>query len=350
MKQLRSAYLDHLKSGVTTLVYCLRLVRQDGAVFRWTSHDRPLTMLDTGAEYLPDQGSPDQSAIRGNSDGQADTFDLEGALTGNGVQRHEIAAGLFDFAKIYLFRTPWTDAHEDDEELVAGYLGKTELSDNRFVTEFRSLAAALDQEIGRTHAPICDADLGDSRCQVRLTPPAWQASTAYSVRRVGEAESGSVIRPTSENGRHFKCIEAGVSGSTEPPWDPGIGSVTNDGSAKWRTIRALTQTDTIAAVTSSGIFTGQLGFPNDWWGSGTVEFTTGDNAGIRREVKTYAADQYTLWAAMPYPIAVGDQIIATAGCRKRFDEDCADKFDDHINNQSYPHLPGENAVNKFGGQ
>lgn len=350
MKDLRDDYLDALKSGVTTLVYCLRLVRRDGTTYRWTSHDHPLEMLDSGEVYEPDHGSPDESAVRSNSDGESDTFDLEGALTGNGVRRDEIAGGLFDFAKIYVFRTLWDDPHEDDEPLSAGYLGKTELRNQRFVTEFRSLASALDQQIGRVHAPTCDATLGDSRCRVRLEPPEWEADTAYDVREDGRAETGDVVAPTSDNGAHFQCIESGTSGSSEPTWNTTIGETTSDGGVTWEAIRARTQTDTVASVTDAGTFTGQLGFPDDWWGGGTVEFTSGENKGIRREVKAYADDLYTLWKAMPYPVEVGDTFLATAGCRKRFGPDCQDKFDNHVNFQGFPHLPGENAVNKFGGQ
>ncbi|MFW5970144.1 MAG: DUF2163 domain-containing protein, partial [Halofilum sp. (in: g-proteobacteria)] len=242
------------------------------------------------------------------------------------------------------------DPHEDDEELISGYLGKTELSNNRYVTEFRSLAARLEQTIGRVHSPSCDAALGDSLCQVRLTPDEWQADTAYSVRKSGEAESGSVVAPTSENGAHFKCIDAGTSGSGEPSWNTTVGDTTLDGGVTWEAIRALTQTDTVSAVTDTGEFTGQLGFPDDWWGGGTVEFTSGENAGIRREVKTYESDKYKLWKAMPYPVEVGDTFTATVGCRKRFKTDCQSKFDNAFNFQGYPHLPGEKAVNKFGGQ
>ena len=351
MKNLRQTYIDHLASGATKLAYCLRIVRQDGTTFRFTTYDGQLTMLDTGAIYEPQEAVSLDSAVTTDASGSPAKIDLSGALSPNGVSRDDLAAGLFDFAELYLFRTIWDDPREDDEELVKGFFGKTELEDNRFVAEFRSIAAKLDQEIGRVHTPTCDADLGDSRCQVRLSPPEWTASTSYTVREDGDAGSGSVVAPTTENGRHFKCITAGTSGSSEPSWDTTIGNTTSDGGVVWKAFRALTQTDAVASVTSNGEFAGQLsGFPDDWWGGGTVKFTSGANAGIEREVKGYVSGVYELWQAMPFDVAVGDSFTATAGCRKRFDEDCAGKFDNHVNFQGFPHLPGENATNKFGGQ
>lgn len=350
MKNLRQAYIDHLSSGTLRLTVCMRIVRRDGTTFRFTDHDRELTMQDTGAVYQPQDSASADSAVTYNADGSPDKIDLMGALVPNGVSRDDIQGGLFDFAEVFIFRTIWDDPMEDDEELMKGRFGTTELEDNRFVTDFTSLASALDQEIGRVHSPVCDANLGDNLCQVRLTPPTWSASTAYNERTDGDAGSGSVVAPSTENGTHQKCITAGTSGSSEPTWNTAIGGTTTDGTVTWEAIRARTQTDTVGAVTGKGVFTGQISFPDDWFGGGTVKFTSGANSGIEREVKSYVSGQYTLWAAMPFDVSVGDTFVATAGCRKRFDQDCQQKFENRFNFQGYPHLPGENAVNKFGGQ
>ena len=55
----------------------------------------------------------------------------------------------------------------------------------------------------------------------------WVASTAYSY--------GDVIVPTAvnQNGRRYKCIRAGTSGSTEPFWNPYYGGRVVDGSLVW---------------------------------------------------------------------------------------------------------------------
>jgi hypothetical protein len=111
----------------------------------------------------------------------------------------------------------------------------------------------------------CRADLGDDLdgsepehelkqgfgCKVRLDPPYWAASTAYTVRPPGDAGLGSVVKPTVEEipgGRHFKCTTAGTSGLTEPVWDNAVGAATADGTVVWTAIEALTKTGTVYEV------------------------------------------------------------------------------------------------------
>lgn len=352
MKTLRAAYQNHLDSGVTALVYCLRIERRDGVVHRFTSHDRALTM-DTGKVYLPDAGGADVSAVRDTADLDPNNFDLEGALTANGIARADIAAGLFDYAEIYLFRTRWDDPVEDDEKLGKGYWGQATLQNQRYVTEFRSLKTALDQTVGRLYTATCDADLGDARCQVRLDPPAWQASTAYTVREAGAAETGNMVKPAVQNGVWYQCTVAGTSGSSEPTWDVTIGNTTTDGTATWTAIRALALTAAVTSATDrANIAASALDQPDDWWGAGLLTFTSGANAGIAKEIKTFtsAGGVIELWEAFPFAIAVGDTFTIQAGCRKRFGEDCQGKFDNPINFQGFPHVPGENRVLKVGGQ
>lgn len=281
MKTLRAPYQTALESGVTTLTYCLRIERTDGVIYRFTSHDRELEMSN-GTVYVPDQGGADVTAVTAGSDGRAATFDLDGALTPNGIRREEIAAGLFDHAQLYLFRTLWDDAVEDDEPLGKGFWGEAEMQDHRYTVEFRSLSHLLEQRVGRVHTALCDADLGDSRCKVVLAN--------------------------------------------------------------------FTDSGTVQSVTDRKTFTAALGRPDDFFGAGLVTFTSGENAGISREVDTYEADQFVMWQAFPFVITAGDTFDAQAGCRKRFQEDCIAKFDNAVNHQAFPHLPGRDAINRFGGQ
>lgn len=347
-KQLGSGYLQRLAAGVTTLAYCLRIERTDGVVYRFTSHSEPLTM-DTGAVYAPDQGGADVTAVRHESGLQAATFDLEGALTANGIARADIAAGRFDYATVYLFRTDWEQPVEDEEPLGKGFWGQAELVDHRYTTEFRSLATLLEQRVGRVVTPLCSAELGDGRCRVRLEPPAWQATTAYAVRPAKDAAAGDVVKPTVQNGAHFQCVVAGTSGAAEPAWDTTIGNQTVDGTVTWEAIVALTLRGTVQSVTSTRELTVDLtAQPDDWWAAGKMTIVTGANAGIAREVETYSAGAFTLWQAFPFAIAPGETVEVHAGCRKRLAEDCVAKFDNGHNHQGFPFLPGMDAAHQIG--
>lgn len=82
----------------------------------------------------------------------------------------------------------------------------------------------------------------------------------------------------------------------------------------------------------------------DYFASGTVTFTGGENAGLSMEVKEFAADgTFTLVLPMPYAVAAGDGFTAIAGCDKRF-ETCANRFANAVNFRGEPHVPGTDAL------
>lgn len=89
----------------------------------------------------------------------------------------------------------------------------------------------------------------------------------------------------------------------------------------------------VTAVASPYEFTStDLDQADDYFGEGFVNWLTGLNAGTPgHKVKTFAAGVVTLSEFAVYAIDVGDTFEITAGCRKRWDVDCRDKFDNIIN-------------------
>ena len=61
----------------------------------------------------------------------------------------------------------------------------------------------------------------------------WVASTAYSLGDVRRASTDQVT------GLFFKCVSAGTSGSSQPPWPTDIGNEVIDGSVTWRAISSV---------------------------------------------------------------------------------------------------------------
>lgn len=53
----------------------------------------------------------------------------------------------------------------------------------------------------------------------------WQANRSYS--------AGTLIRPTTDNYRLYKAIQAGISGSTEPTWPTQLLQTVTDGTVIW---------------------------------------------------------------------------------------------------------------------
>lgn len=154
----------HLARDVTTVCHCWRLTRRDGEVTGFTDHDRVLTI--GGTAYEPQSGFS-ASEARETLGLVVDTVDVEGALSSDSIRDEDIAAGLYDGARVETFLVNWSNPA--DHALVrTATIGKLTRGGDRFVAELESLVHALDQPNGRYVTRCCDAELGDARCGVAL--------------------------------------------------------------------------------------------------------------------------------------------------------------------------------------
>jgi len=92
-------------------------------------------------------------------------------------------------------------------------------------------------------------------------------------------------------------------------------------------------------------------FGDDYFNYGKLIFTGGQNVSIHMEVKDFidVDNVFEMFLPFPFDIEVGDTFQVFAGCDKRL-ETCKTKFDNHINFQGFPYIPGQDAITKFGGQ
>tara|TARA_R110002096_G_scaffold431621_3_gene647123 strand:- start:1685 stop:2572 length:888 start_codon:yes stop_codon:yes gene_type:complete len=171
-KQFPQSLQTHLESGTTTLAWCWRLTRNDGAVFGFTDHDLPLAF--DGTTFEPESGFT-ASEIRSGSDLSVDAQEAEGVLTSTTITETDILDGRWDNAAVEIWRVNWADT-ASRALLRRGAIGQVRRGRLQFVAEMRSLAHVLGQTIGRTFQASCDAALGDARCGVNLNDPAFKAS------------------------------------------------------------------------------------------------------------------------------------------------------------------------------
>lgn len=337
MKSVSAGYATHIDQSSTTLAICLKATRTDGEAFGFCSHDRPLTV--SGTTYVP---GLKPSAQQSKSGLEATNSETEGGFGTDAVTEDDIRAGRWDYAAIEVFRVNWSDLTMGIEKIGKGRLGQITRGRTQFTAELLGLMEVFSQQIGRTVEPACDADLGDSRCKVRLDPPAWAALTAYTVRPASEAGNGSVVKHASRPARQFRCTTAGTSGAVAPTFNNTIGGTTADGSVTWTTEQALTVTGSITSVTDRSVFRDNTrAEAADFFGAGKITITSGDNDGLSREIKSYAANgTITLQLPFPYDVAVSATYEMEAGCRFRFSEDCKTKFDNANNFRGFPHVPG----------
>jgi uncharacterized phage protein (TIGR02218 family) len=281
MKDLSPALQAHLDSGATTLAWCWRIRRADGLALGFTDHDR--TFAFDGTAFEPEAGFT-ASEIRAGSDLSVDAQEAEGVLSSDRISETDILDGRWDGAEVEVWRVNWAEPAQR-VLMRRGSIGEIRRGRTAFVAEVRSLAHVLDQSVGRTFQSFCDARLGDGRCGVDLSAPAFR----------------------------------------------GTGTV-----SEVRRDRAFTAT-------------GLDGFAAGWFVHGALEWATGANAGRRAEVTGHAAGTevvLTLAAAPVRGITPGDTFTVTAGCDKQLGT-CAAKFANVPNFRGFPHIPGQDAVLRY---
>jgi uncharacterized phage protein (TIGR02218 family) len=279
MRSIPAALQTRLDSGVTTLAQAWKLTRRDGAVLGFTDHDRNL--LIDGVTYRAGTGFGASEASQ-RFDLSVDGGEIAGALEDDALSDADLAAGRFDAAEIETWLVDWSEVAL--RLLVArGKLGEVKREGAAFTAELRGLADLLSQESGRLHTAKCGADLGDSRCRVDLTNPAYRGS-------------GSV---------------ASIDG------------------------------------TSLFVASGLDGFADGWFSAGKLGWTSGANAGLSIEIKLHRNSdgevRLTLWQTMPEPLSIGDAFTVTAGCDKSF-ATCRERFGNADNFRGFPHIPGNDFV------
>ncbi|MCB1508592.1 MAG: DUF2163 domain-containing protein [Hyphomicrobiaceae bacterium] len=278
MRVLPESLDAHLKTGVTTLCRCVRLTRRDGAVFAFTDHDAVLTVDGTAFDPIDAMAASEWTAASGFAVGG---LEVDGVLSDDTLSEEDLAAGLFDDARIELFLVNWQAPEEAFLE-GAGTLGEVRRADSAFTAEVRGPLAALEKRKGRLFAQGCDADLGDARCGVDLS---------LASHRI----EGTVVEKTGDHGL--------VVG-------PGLHArgLFNEG---------------LLTVTSGA--------------------RSGFSAPIRRQVPVIGGAWLDLWRALPQGLVEGDAVIVTAGCDKRF-ATCRDRFVNAQNFRGFPHMPGNDVA------
>ena len=237
-----------------TAAWCVRIECTNGTTVRLTTYPFDLTMSNATV-YLTDSGY-EATAYQATSTMAPSAIDLEGIAGIAGISRDEIASGVFDGAKVLIFKTNFLSPVEDEEEVTAGWFGKATLEDEHYRIEGVSIVDALNESIAVTVTPGCRHTFGSQ----------------------GYAECGIDLTTVDVTG-------------------------------------------TLTGITSSSVFRDSSRTEAaDWFGAGTIRFTSGPNAGLKAfEIKSYAADgTITLHEPLYYVPTVGDAYVMTPGCRKTF--------------------------------
>lgn len=282
MKTLPPGLAAHLASGTTTLAWCWRLTRRDGTRQGFTDHDRDIVFDGTTFEAAAGFTASEIKDAVGLS---VDNLEVESALSSEGLSEQDLAAGLYDDARVEIFRVNW-QAPEERVLMRSGSLGEVRRAGIAFAAEVRGLAHYLQQPKGRLFQFGCDADLGDQRCGINLNSPAY--------RGTGTIDSVASAR---------RFTAAGLGAFADGWFTRGLATFT------------------------SGANNGRA-----------VE--------IKRHTFSDGMVTLELWQEPGEMLAVSDTFTVTAGCDKQL-QTCRAKFANVVNFRGFPHMPGNDFVTSF---
>ena len=290
MKTISPEFKLHLAGARTTLVTCILLVRTDGQVYGFSTHDRLIRY--NGVDYEAAAGfNPTDIAVANQMD--VDNLTVEGVLSSNSLNEDDLRAGRWDFAEFRLFQLNWADLTMGEKKDRKGTLGQVIVDRSLFAAEMLGMMQAYTTSIGEITSPGCRANLGDSRCQVNLqyggspsvgSPP----TTAFTVNGVIDTAAADFFNMAD-------------SARVEP-----------DG----------------------------------YFDNGVITFLDGQLEGLAFEVKTYTIGAWSVFVPLPYD-ATGRAYTMHAGCDKRL-ETCRDRFNNVDNFRGEPWLRGTDALMQIG--
>lgn len=150
---------------LSSLAFCCRVERRDGAGLALTSHDRAL--LIDGVRYEPSPGMTPAS-IRSELGLEPRSSEVAGSLSSKAISEADLLAGRWDGASLSLVAVDWTEVDTNGQELIAGELGQISSKAGSFEAELLGVAAKLGRPVCPATSPLCRAELGDPSCRVDM--------------------------------------------------------------------------------------------------------------------------------------------------------------------------------------
>jgi len=285
-KTISIALADHYAQGSTTIARCWKATRRDGFVLAVTTCARDL--LFEGVLYRSAEGFVPKAISQEASAAVANT-EVEGFLSDD-ITELEFEAGKWDGATVEAFEVNYRALVNGKLWLATATMGDIKVTRSAFNAELRGLAQKLQKVVGRVVTKGC-------------------------------------------------------------PWVFGSISPNNFTPACNKDLGPLTVTGTLTSVTDLRTFAdSSRGEADDYFGAGVITFTSGANAGEPPlEIYSFGSGAFVTHLPLNNNPAVGDTYSVTPGCRKRFTEDCRNKWANTNNHGGFEHLPGPDTVLGFGG-
>jgi uncharacterized phage protein (TIGR02218 family) len=243
--------------------------------------DHDVTLRFDGVTFQADSGLG-AKAIAQSTGLSVDNTEAIGALSDASIREDEIEQGRFDGADVQAWLVNWADTSQRWLQF-RGSIGELRRVDGAFRAELRGLTEALNKPQGRIYQKPCSAVLGDAQCR-------------FDTSQAGYAKTLPVQE--QKDAREFT----------------------------WEDF---------------------LGFEDSWFARGRLEVMDGPARGLWGMVKhdrlVGKKRIVELWEPIRGAVGPGTSVRLIAGCDKRL-ETCRFKFNNLVNFQGFPDLPGEDWV------
>ena len=355
MKTLSSQLQSHLQGSLTTLAWLWKVTRQDSTVFGFTDHDQDITL--SGVTYSASSGVA-ASTLQLKAGANVDNSEVSGMLDSAAITDADILAGLWDGATVLISICNWADLTQGVVIIQTGTIGNISFGGIGYKAEIRSIGQALQQTVGRTMRRQCDANLGDTRCGVNLTP----FTVTGSVTTVTDRLTLSVTAVPPGVTATITGTVAGTAGAVGSQtirqiFAPSAFPDRLGGSFVWTGGSNSGQTSTVnssdpGAISLSTVMTQDIAIgdaysiTDSYTGGGIITWTSGLNNGLSGETKTATSGVITLALPMPYAVAPGDAYSVVSGCDKNRST-CIGTFNNINRFRGFPDIPGVDATHMY---
>jgi uncharacterized phage protein (TIGR02218 family) len=150
---------------LTSMAFCWRLERRDGAGVALTSHDQRIER--GGVIYAPSPGMIPAAIVRRRGL-EPQSSEIDGAVSDEALTDDDLALGRWDGARVTLEAVDWSAPDADGIVLTSGEIGPVAIVHAGFTAELVGAAVALDAPVCPTTSSECRARLGDRQCRVDL--------------------------------------------------------------------------------------------------------------------------------------------------------------------------------------
>ncbi len=243
--------------------------------------DHDLALEFDGVTFRADSGLGAKAIAQSTGLG-VDNTEAIGALSHASIREDEIEQGRFDGAEVQAWLVNWADTAQRWLQF-RGSIGEMRRLDGAFRAELRGLTEALNRPLGRVYQKPCTAVLGDGQCQ-------------FDTGQAGFAH----VLPVQDQKDQREFV--------------------------WQDLP---------------------GFETGWFTRGRLDVLDGPAAGLWGMIKhdrlNDAARHVELWEPIRGDIGPGTSVRLSAGCDKRLTT-CRLKFNNLVNFQGFPDLPGEDWV------